>query len=103
MSAALVRRLVILVCAAGIVGMIVTSIADSAGGALTFGLVTAVAAGGLILVTAVTTGPVVSPGEAEALGARVEDRVAALVRDGADETELRALVSDAVRLGRARG
>ena len=42
MTAAFVRRLTIGVCAAGIAGMIVTSILDHNGAAVTFGLVTAV-------------------------------------------------------------
>jgi hypothetical protein len=102
-SPALARRVAIVVCATGIAGMIVTNIAGSAGGPVAFGLVVAAGAGALMLVTTLTTGPVVSPGEADVLGARVEERVSALVAAGADEVEVRALVSDAVRLGRARG
>ena len=102
MSAALVRRLAIAVCASGIAGMIATNIAGSAGGPVAFGLVVAAGAGAHMLVTTVTTGPVVSRREADLHGARVEEGVEELVAAGADEVAVRALVSDAVRLGRAR-
>ena len=101
MSAAVVRRIAIGVCAAGIAGMIVSNIAGSDGWPIVFGLLTAASAGALILVTSVTTGPVVAASEVETLGPRVEERAAALVAAGADEVEVRALVADAVRLGRA--
>src|SRR5436190_6924274 len=97
MSPATVRRGLVGVCIAGIAGMIVTSIADSAGGALTFGLLTAAAALGMILVTAVTNG---GRAGGEELGLALEDRVAALVEAGADERAVRRLVRDAGRLGR---
>ena len=97
MSAVAIRRVLVAVCLGGIAGMIVTSIADSPGGALTFGLLTAAAALGMILVTAVTNGG--SALEDDELGALVEERIALLVADGADERALRALVRDARRLG----
>jgi hypothetical protein len=97
-SPSTVRRVVIAVCVTGIAGMIVTSIADSTGGALTFGLVTAAAVLGLILVTAVTTGA----GTDEALAEQLEHRIRGLVERGADEGDVRSTVSDAVRLGRGR-
>jgi hypothetical protein len=97
-SPSTVRRVVIAVCVTGIAGMIVTSIADSTGGALTFGLVTAAAVLGLILVTAVTTGA----GTDEVLAEQLEHRIRGLVERGADEGDVRSTVSDAVRLGRGR-
>jgi DNA-binding LacI/PurR family transcriptional regulator len=93
-----IRRLLVAVCAGGIAGMIATSIADSNDGALVFGLLTAAAALGMILVTAVTSG-----GRARSddeLAEALEDRIDALVSAGADERIVRALVRDAVRLGR---
>ena len=54
MSPRVVRRVVIGVCVAGIAGMIVSSIADNTGAALTAGLVTAIAVLCLIVATAVT-------------------------------------------------
>jgi multisubunit Na+/H+ antiporter MnhB subunit len=95
-----VRRCLIAVCAAGIAGMIVTSIADSPGGALTFGLLTAVAALGMILVTAVTNGG--SAREDDELGETIEDHVRRLVEAGAEEREVRALLREAMRLGSRR-
>ena len=97
----LLRAVVLVVCAAGIAGMIVASILDSNGAALTFGLVTAGAVVCLIVTTAVTGG-----GNAE--GAPVQDRdamaVEALVQDlvagGADEVQVRELVRAAARLHR---
>ena len=102
MSPSTVRRVVIAVCLTGIAGMIVTSIADSTGGALTFGLITAAAVLGLILVTAVTAGAERETGPDEALAEEIERRIQGLVERGADEGDVRATVSDAVRLGRSR-
>jgi hypothetical protein len=103
MSPRTVRRLVIVVFVAGIAGMIVGSIADNNGMAVTFGLVTAAAALGLILVTAVA--------DPSSLGSRrgavdddaaasVEEQVDRLVTSGADEHQVRELVRRAVSLGR---
>lgn len=95
-----IRLGLVAVCAAGIVGMIVTSAGGSNDGALAFGLVTAAAAVGLILVTAVTSRP--PPEAEEALALQVEQRVVELVAAGADEAEVRHLVGVAARLGRLR-
>jgi uncharacterized membrane protein YvlD (DUF360 family) len=100
MQARTVRRLLIAACVVGVAGMIVTSILDAAGGALTFGLFTAVAAFGMILVTAVTTGGAAR--EDDELGEAIEDRVRRLVEGGSDEGDLRALIRDAMRLGSRR-
>lgn len=99
MSARAIRLVVIVVCVAGIAGMIVSSIADSTGAALTFGLVTAAAVVSLILVTAVTAR---GPADQEVAAAALEHRITALVEAGADEGAVRALVSDAIELGRGR-
>jgi hypothetical protein len=104
MSPRVVRWLLALVCVAGIAGMIISSIAGSTGGALTFGLTVAVASLGLILVTTVL-GPGGFRSRATApvdddLAQDVERRVDALVAAGADESALRALVRAAVHLGR---
>jgi ABC-type Na+ efflux pump permease subunit len=98
MSARLVRLLVMVVCAGGIAGMVVGSIADDNAVGLTFGLITAGAVLCLVVATAVAPAAV---GDAdETVGMRVEERVAALVAAGADEGAVRALVQDAVTLGR---
>jgi hypothetical protein len=99
----LVRRIVLVVFVLGIAGMIVGSIRSSNGAAMTFGLITAAAALALVLVSSVSppapsgaAAPVVD----ERLAADVEDRIGALVADGADEEAVRRLVGRAVELGR---
>ena len=80
--------------------MIVGSIADNNGTAITFGLVTAVAAVCLILVTSVSTDPAsvqFDDDRARAMESRIQD----LVDGGADEDAVRDLVRDAVVLGRS--
>ena len=95
--------IVVAICVAGIAGMIVTSITDHNGAAVTFGLITAVAILCSMVATAVAAGSggggrAVAP---EDLGASIEARIAAVVEAGADETEVRALVGEAVRFGRS--
>ena len=99
MSPRAVRLAVVAVCAGGIAGMIVSSIAENTDAALTFGLITAAAATSLILVTAVAARP---PGGEEQIAAELEDRIIDLVEAGADERAVRSLVSQAIDLGRAR-
>lgn len=98
-----VRRLLVAVCVLGIPGMIVTSIADSTGGALTFGLMTAAAVCALILITSVTAPPADGDLLADAAAERVEAEVAELVTKGADEDAVRRVVRAAVRLGWVQG
>lgn len=86
------------VCAIGIAGMIATSVADSAGGALAFGLLTAAAVLCLVVASAVTAGG--APADLETQAARVDALVAEAVAAGADEHTVRRLVGEAVRLGR---
>jgi hypothetical protein len=112
MSPRWIRRIVIVVFVAGIAGMIAGSVADNNGVAITFGLVTAAAAVGLILVTSVAppdafrsgrSGPASSrsaPNVDEVLAADVEVRIESLVKAGADERTVRQLVQRAVELGR---
>ncbi len=169
MKASTLRWLVAVVCVVGIAGMIVFSVGDNNGGAMTFGILTAIASLVLLSVTAVlkrevgeapgpAAGSIASPAvlspeapevrrisatdsrakgarEAEAPGAAaatgggrragapvatvvpraegapavdeelaqwVEVQVGRLVAEGADESALRSLVGDAVRLGRGR-
>ncbi|MEZ5141409.1 MAG: hypothetical protein R2726_02660 [Acidimicrobiales bacterium] len=107
--ARLVRRAVIALSVIGIAGMIFGSIRDNNGIAITFGLITAVAVGFLILLTAVVGRAAFIEGGPDAgRGPRVDERVAAdvearvqrLVAEGADEHEVRQLVTRAVELGR---
>ena len=100
---------------AGIAGMIAGSIADNNGVAVTFGLITAAATLGLILVTAsagpgafdppttdqpAADDPTTDDGSLDESGRAVEDQVARLTAAGADEAEVRELVRRAVALGR---
>jgi len=101
-----VRWVVIAVCVVGIAGMIVGSVADNNDVALTFGLITAAAVLCLMVATAVSP-PLASSMTAtataafdEAQAARVERLVDGLVAGGADESDVRRLVGEAVRLGR---
>jgi len=100
-----IRPAVLCVFVVGIAGMIIGSIAHNNNGVVvTSGLVTATAALVLLAVNAVTVAaPAVSgaPAVDEVLAARVEHRVGELVATGADESELRDLVRDAIRLGRS--
>jgi hypothetical protein len=91
-----VRRVVLVVCVLGIAGMIVTSITDHVGAAITFGLVTAGAILCSIVATSVTGAAVVD----EVQAARVEELVDQLVEAGVDERALRRLVGAAVKLGK---
>jgi len=89
-----IRTVLRIVAAAGIPGIIAGSIAENDAVVIVFGSMTAVAAFGLILVTAVTTGPSV-----DASGLALESRIGRLVAAGADEDEIRALVAEAVDFG----
>jgi len=114
-----IRRLVVAVFVAGIAGMIVGSIADDNGVAVTFGLLSAAAAVGLILVTAsappgafasgnrgteVTGGrrDDADPLDEEVAGRAVEEQVGRLVDGGADEREVRELIRRSIAFGRLR-
>jgi hypothetical protein len=111
MSPRWIRRIVIVVFLAGIAGMIVGSVADNNGVAITFGLLTAAAAVGLILVSSVAPPEAFRKGGStivdarrfdEATAADVEERIRILVDAGADEGALRQLVQRAVQLGEYR-
>jgi len=99
-----IRSLVIAVFVCGIAGMIVGSIQDNNGTAITFGLITAAAAVALLLVTSVggTEAFVKAPVFDEEAAAQLEARIVALVEAGASEDEVRELVRESVKLGSAR-
>jgi hypothetical protein len=90
----LVRAVVLVVCAAGVAGMIVASVVGADGAALTFGLITAAAVACLVVATAVG-GAAVADDERAAV---VESLVGRLVDEGADETTVRQLVREATHL-----
>lgn len=100
MDPRIVRRLVLGVFVVGIAGMIGGSIADDNGIAITFGLITAVAAVCLMLVTSVGSSET-SVIFDESVAAEMEARIQALVEAGADEAQVRDLVREAVVLGRS--
>jgi multisubunit Na+/H+ antiporter MnhB subunit len=94
------RWVVIAVCVAAIPTMIVGSVIDRNGIALTGGLCAAVAIGCLLVAT--TVAPVSRPVTAEDEAARVEGLIRDVVNMGADEPTARSLASAAIRLGRAQ-
>ena len=94
MSPRAIRIVVVAVCVSGIAGMIVSSIADNTGAAMTFGVVTAVAVLVLVAVTAVSPRTGVREEDAERLEAAIQQ----LVATGADENAVRDLVKLARRV-----
>ncbi len=105
-----IRVTVIVVCVAGVAGMIVTSATHHNGAAITFGLVTAVAVLCQMVATTVLNeaqgapgaplGPGAAPSSTDVYAAQLEDAIEALVAAGADEAAVRDLARRAVRLGR---
>ena len=97
-----VRYVVIGLCAVGIVGMIVASVAGNNNGwVVTFGLLAVVSVVVLMAFSAANRGATAAAVD-DSVAARVERQIQSLVETGADETAVRALVRDAVRLGRGR-
>jgi predicted MFS family arabinose efflux permease len=99
-----VRYVVIGLCGAGIVGMIVASVAGNNNGwVITFGLVAVVSIVVLMAFSAASrTAAAAASGLDETVAERVEQQIRSLVETGADETAVRDLVRDAVRLGRGK-
>ena len=86
----------------GIVGMIVSSVnGNNNGWVVTFGLATALASVVLLSVSAATRRDRLDVFE-EADAEQLEDRIGAVVADGADEAAVRELVRDAMRVARKR-
>ena len=99
MRARAVRSIVLVVCALGVVGMIVASVADANGAALTFGLITVSAVACLIVATAVANGRGTVAADVDVTCAeRLEGLISDLVAAGADETAVRNLVREAAQL-----
>ncbi len=95
-----VRSMALVLCVTGIVGMIVTSIADSVDGAIAFGFVGATGALALLLVGVLVPAVEAASSWDEAQAAEVEDAIRRLVATGADEDDIRTTVRAAIRLGR---
>ena len=87
-------------CAGGIIGMIVTSIVDQIDAALTFGFVGAVGALSLLLVGILGPAVEAATSLAEKRAGEVVAGIQRLVDAGANEDDLRATVRTAVELGR---
>jgi hypothetical protein len=102
MTLARLRAVVLGLCACGIAGMIVSTIAtdNNNGWVMSFGMLAALSMTVLIVATAVR--PAITA-EHEALAERIEAGVAELTATGANEADVRRLVGDAVRFGRVRG
>ena len=94
------RGAALLLCATGIVGMIITSIADEVGAAITFGFIGATGAFALLLVGVLVPAVESAASWDEERAAAVEDAVQRLVAAGADEADLRSTIAAAIHLGR---
>ena len=104
MNASLSVRVIKWTCAvvfvACIAGLIISSIAgNNEGWVISIGMIGVTAAVILILVSLVTADRRI-PAFSEVRAEAIENRIAELVADGADEDQLRVLVRDAVDLGR---
>ena len=100
------------VCVCGVIGMIASAATKLLGGVLTFGVATAIAVLCLLVATAVGDSSTAEGAEANRSDSgghpnipndqalRVEEKIAALLVSGADETEVRDLVREAVSLGK---
>lgn len=102
MASRLIRIICFTIFIAGIPALIVSSIAgNNEGWVLTFGMTTAVAAMILIAVSAVGATRRIDTFD-EVIAERIEQRVRVLVESGADESDVRALVRDAIELSRGQ-
>jgi hypothetical protein len=88
-------------CACGIAGMIISTIAtdNNNGWVMSFGLLAAVSMMVLIVASSVRPGITATH---EHLAEKIETGVGGLVANGASEADVRKLVADAVRFGRVR-
>ena len=97
-----IRRIVLVVCALAIAGMIAASVTSHNGIAIALGMTAAVAVVCLMLVTAVAGPGSFGPAQPvdESAAADLERRVEALVAGGADEAEVRSLIRAVARISR---
>ena len=101
MTISLLRRITSVLIIGSIAGMIVMSIKNNVGGAITAGSIGAAAILCLMTGNAIHVGNNAG-GAQEALAEELEARVQDLIRVGADETAARSVVNKAVRLGRGQ-
>ena len=99
MTISLLRRICTVFIIGSIAGMIVMSIKNNIGGAITAGSVGAAAIMCLMTGNAIYVGNNAG-GAQEALAAELEARVQELIATGANEAAARSVVNKAVRLGR---
>jgi uncharacterized membrane protein YraQ (UPF0718 family) len=95
------RGVVLALCACGIAGMIISTIAtdNNNGWVMSFGLLAALSMAVLIVASSVRPGITATH---ESLAEQIENGVGGLVASGAVEADVRKLVADAVRFGRVR-
>ena len=100
MASRWIPRVCAAIFVAGIAGIIIASVnGNNAGVILCVGLIIVLAAVALLTYGAVTSRTRIDAFE-EAAAEQLEEQVGALVAAGADEAEVRALVRDAMRIGR---
>ena len=101
MTLSFLRRTTALCIVSAIASMIVFSIRNNIGAAMTAGTIGAIASLCLIVGTAVATG-LTGGGSGDGLAADIEARVHELVAAGVDQHTARSIVRTAVRLGQSR-
>ncbi len=101
MTLSLLRRLTAVCIVGAIASMIVFSVRDNIGAAMTAGTIGAIASLCLIVGTAIATG-ISGGGSGDGLAAEIEARVHELVAAGVDQHTARSIVRNAVRLGQSR-
>jgi uncharacterized PurR-regulated membrane protein YhhQ (DUF165 family) len=102
MALKIIKVICFVIFLSGIPALIVSSIAgNNAGWVVTFGMVTAIAALILIAVSAVSAKTRIDTFD-EVIAERIEQRVRGLVASGASESDVRALIRDAIELSRGQ-
>ena len=101
MTLSLLRRVTGVCIVAGIAGMIVFSVRENIGAAMTAGTIAAFASVCLMTGTAIHVG-LIGGGSGDGLAAELEARVQELVAAGVDRPTAQSIVRKAVRLGESR-
>jgi hypothetical protein len=102
MALKIIKVICFVIFLGGIPALIVSSIAgNNEGWVVSFGMVTAIAALILIAVSAVSAKTRIDTFD-EVIAERIEQRVRGLVASGAPESDVRALIRDAIELSRGQ-
>jgi hypothetical protein len=101
MTLSFLRRVTGAFMVAGIAGMIVFSVRENIGAAMTAGMIAAIAAVCLMTGTAIHVG-LTGGGSGDGLAAELEARVEELVNAGVERHAAQSIVRKAVRLGESR-